>query len=413
MEDNEEEINNLRKLYFLRWTGSQAQFAFENKLNYRNFSRWLIGKRIDRNAVEAVKNWLNDPSSIRTITIIKLIDFLPTLRNLSIRNNIKRLIFMDTSITWGHYATLNWIFSIDLEIDFLFVSTIPLNTNPSKGGPNFDWIIHITPSSLNRDSVEFSICSQMNQAYTYYLINNRKIEYNIVVNNVSAPAIKSEFEGMDQDIESLDHIIYRIDLYLITLLKYEQLSPSAQYIKNVMSNMTCYSVNSSINLDLYPDIPLGITLQDLTREAFRPKKEVESVYSKNTSFIRLIDFLPTLKDLLFLYNINRLIFIDADQYDFIGKRGTFNWIFNLASIESSDIAIFLTTSSTGGISRKVPKYDWIIHLRSNSSYKDAADFAITSQMSQAYTYLLMNNMKLNYTIMTNDKFALALKAEYE
>jgi hypothetical protein len=41
---DEEEINNLRKLYFLRWTGSQSQFAFENKLNYRNFSRWLIGK---------------------------------------------------------------------------------------------------------------------------------------------------------------------------------------------------------------------------------------------------------------------------------------------------------------------------------------------------------------------------------
>lgn len=61
----------------------------------------------------------------------------------------------------------------------------------------------------------------------------------------------------------------------------------------------------------------------------------------------------------------------------------------------------------------MPTYDWIIHVQSNSSYKEATDHTITSQMNQAYVYLLMNNIKVNYAILTADLFSLPVKSDFE
>lgn len=74
----------------------------------------------------------------------------------------------------------------------------------------------------------------MNQAYTYFQLKEKRVYYTIITDDRFAYPIQSDFESMNQFVEIISPTSNRIDLFFISLIPADNLSPLAFKVNELL-----------------------------------------------------------------------------------------------------------------------------------------------------------------------------------
>lgn len=287
---------------------------------------------------------------------ITLINFIDTIQRFP---DIKHYIFVDAD-QYKSSQDINWVFPENINVDYLILMTTVLNRSISEKLRYINKIIHIESSSAYKDATDFCICSQVSMLFLYLKMPDRKnIKFTIVSGDHFASNIKSEFENLGQSIYILKHK-NRFDLFLISIMKEEQLSLEAINIKRAIISKNYSKINNISSDDLINEIERISNMSNFIPDKIIPDKIIKLSYPKITRnvklinirnylsmkfFINIVDILKH-KDIL-IAKLTQIYPLKDEHRNFFGVKGWYQLFISYKFILEKELNLFIIDVPAG------------------------------------------------------------------
>ena len=294
----------------------------------------------------------------RIHTKIRLNDLIDTIKRF---DNIDHYIFIDAD-QYKRSCDINWIFKENIKVNYLILMTTALSGSVSKKLIYRDEIIHIESSSGYKDAADFCICSQISMLYLYLKMNDvTNISFTIVSGDHFASNIKAELETMNQSVYILQHK-NRFDLFLISIMKEEQLSSEAIDVKRAIISKN-YNINT---IDLYDFNNEIERISDVNRmDDLNPKNITQFInlpFPKTLLSVKLIELRNyisvSFNDLKILISskdvyLTTLGSLTDEHKKFFGVRSWFQLFITCRFILEKELNVFMIKTGGGYVAKYI------------------------------------------------------------
>lgn len=292
---------------------------------------------------------------------ITLNNFIDTIRKFP---DVKHYIFVDAD-QYKSSEDISWIFPENIRVDYLIFMTTALNRSISKKLTHINEIIHIESSSNYKDAADFCICSQISMLFLYLkMINAKNIKFTIVSGDHFAFNIKSEFENLGQCVYILTHK-NRFDLFLISIMKEEQLSLEAINVKRAIMYKNYNEIHNISSDDLINEIErisnMNIFIPDQIVKLSYPKiiRNVTLVNIRNylaMSFFNNLTNIVKDKDIL-ISKLTQIYPLTDEHRIFFGVKGWYQLFLSYRFIIEKELNLFIINVPSGQLVKYITNED--------------------------------------------------------
>lgn len=311
-----------------------------------------------------------DFADLKVRNKIRLSDFIETIKKFP---DIQHYIFVDAD-QYKTSCDINWIFNENVKLDYLILMTTSLNKSFSKKLIHRDEIIHVESSSAYKDAADFCICSQMSMLHLYLRMNNKRdITFTIVSGDHFASNIKSELETMNQSVYILHHR-NRFDLFLISIMKEEQLSAEAIHVNKLIICKNCDNINNINNINSTELTNEIERISDIDHmNDFIPNdinQFINLPFPKTLLSVKLIDLRNYISMSVFLSDVKNLvknkdIYVNTlgsltdEHRNFLGVRSWFQLFITCRFILEKELNIYMVKMPNGYLAKYITNNELI------------------------------------------------------